>query len=479
MKKGIWDAAKTTAVALIKNFDVNYQEDGATALYYACRSGDSHIVSHLLEDDRIDVNLGSPPLVAACESRHINIVTLLLADKRVDVNHTGVYDATPLYSACCSNNQELVTLILTAPGIEVNKLDDDMSTPFLFVCRKGFHDIVSLLLADQRTDPNIPNSAGLSPFLAACNNSCWEVVSLFLADPRVDVNAGMTDGCTAFYIACQDGNLALVRLLMNHPRIDIRQVGKGEMSPLFIACQNNHGNVVRLLLTKVKDVNRPSISGRTPFTRACEHGHDEIVKMLLDDPRVDTTTTDDTGCSALWTTSRNGHLSTIQLILASDREVDIHARTMKGLSIWENTTAREITHIKMVHPNPLDPQIEQDRKKQNYSLILNLLIAYEKDPVATRHWVRELPSMRAEYITGTFAVVVFLCDDLLQLNPNPDLIVTTTTPAIRFFLMMSRLPMEIQMMICNRLYSCPSDNILTQYSEPAFKKLATQLSQIM
>jgi len=70
-----------------------------------------------------------------------------------------------------------------------------------------------------------------------------------------------------------------------------------------------------------------------------------------------------------------------------------------------------------------------------------------------------------------FALFVFLCDDLLQLEETGDQ-KQATAAAIRFFGIARRLPMEVQMIVCRRLVDSVKDSILVKDSEVAFKDLA-------
>ena len=75
-------------------------------------------------------------------------------------------------------------------------------------------------------------------------------------------------------------------------------------------------------------------------------------------------------------------------------------------------------------------------------------------------------------------MTVFLCDDLLQIKPV--LITTTTaepdtTATVRFFDVISKLPMEFQMILCHRAAGSMKQNILRNGSEAAFKSLASAL----
>jgi len=73
-----------------------------------------------------------------------------------------------------------------------------------------------------------------------------------------------------------------------------------------------------------------------------------------------------------------------------------------------------------------------------------------------------------------FALTVFLCDELLRLKPA-----LTTNPAsagaTRFLVIASKLPMELQMVLCCRNVGSMKLNILRKDSEPAFKSLARSL----
>jgi len=61
---------------------------------------------------------------------------------------------------------------------------------------------------------------------------------------------------------------------------------------------------------------------------------------------------------------------------------------------------------------------------------------------------------------------------LLQLNPASHLAATASAAAIRFFDIIKRLPMELQMMLCHRAVGSTKQNILHKDSEAAFKSLA-------
>ena len=72
-----------------------------------------------------------------------------------------------------------------------------------------------------------------------------------------------------------------------------------------------------------------------------------------------------------------------------------------------------------------------------------------------------------------FALIVFLCDSYLELRETmPTTPVSSISGAVRLFQVARQLPMDLQMVLCNRLYGSAKTLILTRNSEPEFVNLA-------
>jgi len=93
------------------------------------------------------------------------------------------------------------------------------------------------------------------------------------------------------------------------------------------------------------------------------------------------------------------------------------------------------------------------------------------NPVLTRYELRVKLGVLDALAAEIFALTVFMCDELLQLRPS--LITSSSNPAVvRFFTLASKLPMELQMILCRRAVGSMKQNILRKDSEAAFKSLA-------
>jgi len=118
-----------------------------------------------------------------------------------------------------------------------------------------------------------------------------------------------------------------------------------------------------------------------------------------------------------------------------------------------------------------DTEEDYERSKTNGPLCADLIDEYERDPVAVRYRVQRQPGLREYFIGHLFALVIFHSDSFAVINERlarPD--------TRRFFRLCARLPLEVQMVLCNRMFGSPKDIILSRYSEPGFQLLARTTS---
>ena len=100
--------------------------------------------------------------------------------------------------------------------------------------------------------------------------------------------------------------------------------------------------------------------------------------------------------------------------------------------------------------------------------VVALLERFKEKPEETRHQVRVEIGWYDE-LAEMFAVVVFVSDGLLEIKD------TTPSLAARFFSIAALLPLELQMVLCNRLVGSGKEIIPGKESEVAFKELARRI----
>ena len=261
-----------------------------------------------------------------------------------------------------------------------------------------------------------------------------EILSLLKHNPSLDVNWEDYHGWTAFHYACIGNHVEVVKLLLGFPHLNVNG--------------------------RTKD-------GRTPLIWCCELNRVAILQLLLKDARVDFTYSDTYGWTPLITASCYGCDPVIEWLIASGRDLGDVVNSTGRTTGNEECTAIEVA------------------RREKKTKVVALLERFIANPAQTRCELRGKLGLLDEMSAEIFALVVFLCDDLLQFKPVPVLApLASTNPAaataaiaaitgpLQFFGIAIQLPMELQIILCRRAVGSMKQNIFHKDSEAAFKSLA-------
>ena len=390
-------------------------------------------------------------LLAACFAIHLFFFSFsffflflkikILLQKFLQIPHMS-FTEEDLWRACAVGDLSAVKTLSSRPDISVNWIGPERGdTPLHRACRFNHLPVVEFLLSHPQVNVNAQNARGGTPFSLACQEGHRAIAMLFCADPRVDVNLPQNEGASPFLMACSNGKTDVVEMLLRDLRVEVNQRWS---------------------------------EGTTGFFVACVNAHEGIVSVLLLDERVDINWPASDNCTPLWFVAQEGHLQLARLILASGRSVDTTTKSMIGTSQWNNTTAAEQARFQGKRNKANDESEEEYlRAKVNGPLIADLLNDFEQDPERVRRGLRDLPEIRNSFVAAVFALIIFHADGLLQLKvaKHPK----ATSPegkCHRFLCIAQMLPMDLQMVLCNRLFGSPKDIVLSKLSEPHFQKLA-------
>jgi len=163
------------------------------------------------------------------------------------------------------------------------------------------------------------------------------------------------------------------------------------------------------------------------------------MKLLAADPRVDVQLPDYHEATPLWSAVDEGCPLALKWMLAElgpRLEVSLHAEGR------DRADGRDLT--------PLETAMAQNRHVE-----VDVLQRYIKDPELTRFQLREELGLLGADVAGLFALVVFGCDGLLQQRQG----IVESNPAARFFRIAQLLPMELQMVLCHRVFGSRKENV--------------------
>jgi len=265
--------------------------------------------------------------------------------------------------------------------------------------------------------------------MALLSDQFFEFSKLMKSHPGININYRVTydgSGTSLLSEACDLGRIEFVKLLLLQPNIDVNTKNSHGQTPLMICCRQ---------------------------ATICAN----LIRVLIDDPRVDVTSSDEYDRTPLWVVSSRGYLELVELFIASGKDLgDLGTNKMRSnqLDVTQYFSVAEIA------------------KRNGNHDVSSLLERFIKDPILTRYELRIKFCMFDSVAAVMFAMAVFMCDGILCLKADSIII---DAKSRRFFSIIERMPMELQMIICRRVVGSSKNNILIKDSEPAFKILASHL----
>jgi len=266
--------------------------------------------------------------------------------------------------------------------------------------------------------------------------------------------------CTAIYA----GDVAEVqRLLETGIDIDADRVADiSVLSALHFAVWVDNPDICRLLLRHPQvDVNVPSSMGNTPLHFACGSKNSlKVLGLLLGDPRVQADVVQQHGRTPLLEAVRNRHMEVVKALLLSGKPLGLHKAGRNESAIGPVYTPLALArYLKMVN-------------------MVDLLTSFEVDPAGTRHSLRLAVNDPLTLAVEVSALAVMLSDGFFSLSGSVlflgvKLPVATRSTPHRFFGVMQRLPMELQMFLSLRSQGLAADVIMPGLLEPVFRRLAS------
>jgi ankyrin repeat protein len=286
---------------------------------------------------------------------------------------------------------------------------------------------------------------GWVPLRFACSKGSVEIVDLLLKHPDINVNAGESiSNESIFSFACLSGSAGVVELMLKDDRV-LKYTKDIHGCPILIRlAQYNHFPVLRML---AKDPGFMCVDVcykyTTPLECACANGNIKATDVLLNElgayPQL---LAHPNGNLPLESAVQNGYVEIVKLWIASEKPIDFERKNSLGETILtmgdSNTTFK----------------------------VRELLREFKDNPRATTIRLKSETSQREA--SFMFAVIVFLCDGLFEFPKWSD----PASKSTRFLLIVHKLPIEIQMMICHRMHGSGGDIIGSKHCENAFREIA-------
>uniref|UniRef100_A0A336KKD9 CSON012202 protein n=1 Tax=Culicoides sonorensis TaxID=179676 RepID=A0A336KKD9_CULSO len=238
-------------------------EDGATALHYAC---------HVLKDEVVIPNSDK------------DIVKKLLqngADVSIATRTTA--ETCFHYCAVAGNNDILTEMLSHMTATDIQKAMNKQSavgwTPLLIACNRGHMEYVNTLLANHaRVD--VFDNEGRSALHLAAEHGFLQVCDALLTN-KAFINSKSRVGRTALHLAAMNGFTHLVKFLIRDHNAVIDILTLRKQTPLHLAAASGQMEVCRLLLELGANIDATDDLGQKPIHVAAQNNYSDVAKLFL------------------------------------------------------------------------------------------------------------------------------------------------------------------------------------------------------
>jgi ankyrin repeat protein len=247
---------------------------------------------YLLMMDGADINEededGHTALHWACKKDFINIATILIQNG-ADIDQKDKCDDTALHYACIHGYTDIIKLLIDNDA-DINAQSRGGNTALHYACKKGFINIATILIQNgadinqkdkcDDTALHITCRCGHTPFHKTFIDGHIDVAQLLIKE-GAHINAQNDNDDTALHYACEGGYIELVKILIDKGA-DIHIQDKDGHTALHKTCIRGHAGVAQLLIKGSAHINAQNNNDDTALHYACEGGYIELVKILID-----------------------------------------------------------------------------------------------------------------------------------------------------------------------------------------------------
>jgi ankyrin repeat protein len=418
---------------LNKLYDIdsgNGRSDKNTLLVYAIEMGHQEIVTELLKQSAIDVNMrgirGLTPLMMAIDMKHDEIAKELLKHKDINVNLQSDRGSSALILAIKLKRTEIVKKLLQRNDIDVNLYDNTRNSALIAAVERKHLDVVKELdiikepnivkefdtvkelLKHVNINVNFQNKKGMSALMIAINKNMDEsmneiinellqrkdidinlqnnkgdtalqyaiigydihTVKELLKRDDIDINLKDNDGNTVLHIALIKYNIDIIKELLKRNDINVNLQNNEGLSALILAVIKQSDEIVKELLKRNDiNINLQDNKGETALMFAVVKQSDEIVKELLKRNDINVNLQKDRGNSALMLINQDVEGLKILKELVNHRNIDLNLRNNNGYNAYDYSDNKDINEFYLFNTGIEIPS-------QKYELLQKGIINY-------------------------------------------------------------------------------------------------------
>ena len=233
----------------------------------------------------------------------------------------GTVVSSELIQACGEGDEKVVGVFLEGGQCDVDWQDHKGMSPLIAACKGGHLEVARLLLEHGASVDAKSKISGDTPLIYATRGGHLPLVEL-LVEKGADVNATERSyRNTPLLISSLKGDREVVEYLLSHGA-DIHAVDNA----LLLACAKGHTVIVRIFIERGCAMKRNDGQSALMLQLASENGHVDTVELLLAEGAEVNMTDNTFNASALQVASENGHTEVVRLLLDKSAKVNLQRK---------------------------------------------------------------------------------------------------------------------------------------------------------
>ena len=384
-----------------------------------------------------------------------------------DLDRRNLIYTQDLQIACLVGDEEKVKELLEVPGgVDHRKLKD--FSPLHLASAMGYAGIVEMLLKQEWIDVNQElwfkntetneNCNYGTAFYSACTNENLAVIEVLVRDKRVDIHSMKNlFNQSGFHELCKGGRCDIIEFLLENTDIDVNcpTNGYGYTPLMFSVMLRNDSEVFMTLIKWAKkrgsNLNSRNFLGDTVFTSACLNCTAAVKYMLEECEGVDYNNETDSGLSGFSKACNRALMypyedrKEILEMLVKDKRISYPDTNLNetNTEIWDLLLLGVAIDPSRMCKVSYSDHFKQERKELGF--------LFECDPQKVERL--RIYCGLAHEMAGSLWVFLRMVDERMMRVSSDE------GEVKRFFDLCLLLPLELQMLIPNRVYGV-SDSVI-------------------
>jgi len=436
------------------------------------------------------------------DTLHILISALQYPINLSDNNDDDDHDEDITMNEQQHKQQSLIDKLLLIYTRQINKVNANGQTILHMCCYNSDHELIGKIVNLQHVDVNIQDDKGNTPLhycVKIIDNICANIILSSQQTSVIDLDIKDNNDQTVIDIILNtlihgldftdiggERNkpiLSMADSLFSHPNCNVTTIKHGSKNVFHIACYYHLNSTVKVLLSGINHssnnnaINVEDWWGRTPLMEFCRgdsiiNNKDinlDVLRLLLTTTGINLNAKDRYLQTVLSYATGNDNREILKYLLAAsatcyDKYIERIIVTNAVIVTNDRIKNMDVNH----HHDISDDNSDDDNSDNddNQDDILTDIEVKSQGYYLIRYYKRNLSlllkyQVEVDPISRLFTTIVLLCDNHLILKP----VITTTTVTnninniTRFYNIVCKLPMEIQMLLCHCMFGSSKQNV--------------------